>query len=143
MDERARAIIEAAFATVECSEAQRESVMVDIAQREANEPYEKPRWRGNSKSARSDAFDDQGLIYKTTEQPEPRATAMDPATIQKQFEDLVSIIGAEVGQREKQLLTQFNAEIKRLDDKIAELQTEIRASNAKNVTPLRSARDVA
>ena len=73
--------------------------------------------------------------------------------VQKQFEKpFAEIIGEEVAELEKRLLTRFNTELKRLEEKIAthekiaELQTELeilRGNFAKNITPMRGARDVA
>ena len=44
-------------------------------------------------------------------------------------------MGAEVGQMEKR----FKTELKRLAEEVEELREDVRAANAKNVTPLRNA----
>lgn len=156
--ERQRIFAEA-FTNIERSDAEREELLADIAMREANLPYEKPRQRGNSKSA-------AGGEIEEPEQPAERQK-MDDATlalwnawfddrfnraVQKQFESFAEIMGEEVAELEKRLLTRFNTELKRLEEKIAthekiaELQTELeilRGNFAKNITPMRGARDVA
>lgn len=143
--ERNRVFAEA-FAHIERSDAERESVMADIAWREANVPYENGGRPPNSKTVRARRID-------TPEQPEPTVTEMSPEilarwnawfddrfnrAVQKQLADFAEIVGSEFAELERQLLTKFNAEIKRLDERIAELQTELRVANAKNITPMRS-----
>ena len=64
-------------------------------------------------------------------------------SFRKSWNCSLELLGAEVGKMEKR----FNAELKRLDDKIAALQAEIEilrgnSNNARNITPMRT-RDVA
>jgi hypothetical protein len=95
----------------------------------------------------------RGLVYKTTEQPEPTVKTMDQATaaswnswadariraaIQTGLLEFADLVGAETGLME----TRFNAELKRLSAEIEALREDVRAALAKNVTPLRP-RDVA
>ena len=117
------------------------------AEREAKLLYK----NGDRPSRRASRIDDGGLIYKTTVQPEqePKAATMDAQTtqqwnawanarirtaVQKGLEEFASLMGAEVAQMEKR----FNTELKRLTNEIELLREDVRAANAKNVTPLRA-----
>jgi hypothetical protein len=141
MDERARAILCEAFAMIERSEAERDELLADISQRQADEviyPKRQPEL--------------PPVIYKTTEQPKSKATDWEVwearlgAAIQKSLEDFAVIMGAEAAQQEKRIITRIMTEIKsaldeikRLDLEIAALRNEIAIlRTAKNVTPLRA-----
>jgi predicted component of type VI protein secretion system len=97
------------------------------------------------------------MVYKTTQQPEPQVTTMDAQTaagwtawpnshlrpaIGKALEEFAGLMGEECALQENRLVKEIRSaldEIKRLDAKIAELQTEVeilRGNAAKNVTPL-------
>src|SRR4249919_3966484 len=118
MDERARLILSEAFATIERSEAERDELLADIAQRQADEViYGNGTRVPNSKTMSAHRIDDGGLIYKTTRQPEAAPT-MDEQTlarwnewfddrfarsVQKHLEDFASIIGEHTGEAEKHL----------------------------------------
>lgn len=158
MDERARLILSEAFATIERSEAERDEVMADIAQRQADEViYGNGRRLPNSKTVVDHCFDDGGLIYKTT-QSEPKVVTMDAATaagwevwvsariekaVQKRLEDFATILGEEAALQEKRILTQSLHAMQRLDLELEALRSEIAIlRTSKNVTPLRP-RDVA
>ena len=65
------------------------------------------------------------------------------ALIQSKLESFAEIMGEEAARQEKRLLTHFNAELKRLDDRIAALEAELEILRARNVTPLRIAAHVA
>ena len=65
------------------------------------------------------------------------------ALIQAKLQAFAEIMGEEAAQQEKRLLTHFNGELKRLDDKIAALEAELEILRARNVTPLRIAAHVA
>jgi hypothetical protein len=153
MDERARAILEAAFNTVERANAQREEVMADIAQRQAVTGATYPKRQPELPP----------IVYKTTEQPQAATMDKDTAVgweawlsarlekaIQKGLEDFAVIMGEEAALQEKRIVTRAMNEIKsaietiqRLDLEIAALRNEVAIlRNAKNVTPLRP-RDVA
>jgi hypothetical protein len=154
MDERARAILETAFANVERHDAERADVERDLAQRAVDELFdEKDRCRSfpdDDQKARHRAFSiRQKGRHRPYSIPQEAAT-MDVETlakwnawfddrlsraIQKRFEDFADILGEQAGQLEK-----------RLNTKIAALEAEIellRGNNAKNITPLRSIRDSA
>ncbi len=154
MDDQERArILEEAWANIERAEAERDSLMAELEQRAANEPY-------HQRSAETP-------IYKTYERKEA-APELDAATqrrwdtwanalVQTKLTAFAEILGAEAGQMEKRLLTQFNAELTQLNEKLQQEQLEVknlrvvidelraevidilRANNAKNVTPLRAA----
>jgi hypothetical protein len=55
--------------------------------------------------------------------------------VQQKLEEFADIMGAEAGQLEARLLT----EVKRLSAEVEALREDVRAANAKNVTPIRSA----
>ena len=144
MDERARAILDEALATIERVERGQQERPAERAEREANELL-----YGNRTGTRAQS----DLVYKTTVQPEPKATTMDAATAQswnawadarirtavlRGVEEFASLMGAEVGQMERR----FNTELKRLTTEVEMLREDVRAANAKNITPLRP-RDVA
>jgi hypothetical protein len=156
MNERARAILSEAFATIERSEAQRDEVLADIAQRQAV--------TGATYSKRQPEL--PPIVYKTTEQPKPQvAPTMDPDTlarwnewfddrfarsVQKRLEEFAVIIGEHTGEAEKHLLTEVKTLRAIVDalhigltEDVAELRNELRSMNAKNVTPLRGAHNVA
>jgi hypothetical protein len=159
MDERARAILFEAFATIERSEAQRDELNADLAQRALNNLI-----TGVPK-ADTKRRELPPVIYKTTQQPEPKAATMDTDTaagweawlnarlekaVQKRLEDFAMLMGEEAALQEKRVVTQAMKEIQsaidtiqRLDLEIAALRNEVAIlRTSKNVTPLRP-RDVA
>ena len=75
MDKRARAILEEARATIERVERGQQERAAERAEREATLLHES----GDRPSRRASRIDDGGLVYKTTTQPEPQVTTMDPA----------------------------------------------------------------
>jgi len=132
MDERARAILESAFATVDRIDAQQ----ADWA---AEREYAPPQQRQPSRRRRT--------VYETNEQAEA-PTTLDTATqarwdawaneiVQAKLETFSEILGAEIGQMEKR----FNEKLKVLEDKVAELSAQVeQLENLRNynVMPLRS-----
>ena len=133
MDERARAILESAFATVDRIDAQQ----ADWA---AGREYAPPQQRQPSRRRRT--------VDNTTEHEQAAAPQMDRATqarwdawanalVQAKMEAMAEVIGAEVGQMEKR----FNEKLKVLEDKVAELSAQVeQLENLRNynVMPLRS-----
>jgi hypothetical protein len=65
------------------------------------------------------------------------------ALVLAKLQAFAEIMGEEAARQEKLLLTHFNAELKRLDDRIAALQVELDTVRTRNVTPLRIAAHVA
>ena len=133
MDERARAILESAFATVDRIDAQQ----ADWA---AEREYAPPQQRQPSRRRRT--------VDNTTEHEQAAAPQMDRATqarwdawanalVQAKMEAMAEVIGAEVGQMEKR----FNEKLKVLEDKVAVLSAQVeQLENLRNynVMPLRS-----
>ena len=133
MDERARAILESAFATVDRIDAQQ----ADWA---AGREYAPPQQRQPSRRRRT--------VDNTTEHEQAAAPQMDRATqarwdawanalVQAKMEAMAEVIGAEVGQMEKR----FNEKLKVLEDKVAVLSAQVeQLENLRsyNVMPLRS-----
>jgi hypothetical protein len=155
MDERAAKILAEAFETIERVERGQQERAAERAEREEKLLYEKGGMPPNSKSRRASRIDDGGLIYKTTVQPEPepKVAPMDVQATQqwnawadarirtavlRGVEEFASLMDGEVGQMEQR----FNTELKRLAAEIEALREDVRAANAKNITPLRP-RDVA
>lgn len=141
MDERTAAILQEAYDTIERVERGQAERAAEREQREAITAV--------SDSPRRRTAPRERVIYKTTRQPEQSA-AMDAATtegwnkwadariraaVQKGLEEFADILGAEAGQLEQRLLT----ELKRLSAEVDALREDVRAANAKNVTPIRSA----
>ena len=145
MDERARAILESAFATVERIDAQQTDW---AAGREHRQAYAPPQQRQPSRRRRT--------VDNTTEHEQAAAPQMDRATqarwdawanalVQAKMEAMAEVIGAEVGQMEKR----FNEKLKVLEDKVAVLSAQVvQLENLRNYNvtqlplPLRG-RDVA
>ena len=144
MDERARAILESAFATVDRIDAQQADW---AAGREHRQAYAPPQQRQPSRRRRT--------VDNTTEHEQAEApNTLDTATqarwdawaneiVQAKLAAFAEIIGAETGQLERR----FNEKLKVLEDKVAMLSAQVeQLENLRNynVTPLvRSARDVA
>jgi hypothetical protein len=134
-EERAAAILEQAYAALDRADellAQPRSVT------------EEDSWSTRTR----DVADAATLVYKTTIQPDPAATAAPSrdweawvnAVIQNRLATFADLLGAEIGQQQKAMSTQLNTEIKRLQDEVASLRTEVEIlRSAKNVTPIRTA----
>ena len=134
MDERARAILESAFATVDRIDAQQ----ADWA---AGREYAPPQQRQPSRRRRT--------VDNTTEHEQAEApNTLDTATqarwdawaneiVQAKLAAFAEIIGAETGQLERR----FNEKLKVLEDKVAVLSAQVeQLENLRsyNVMPLRS-----
>jgi len=129
MDERTRTLLEQSYETLQRVDALLSEPRPSVENTWTVPPHVRRRVDGGE------------LIYKTTRQ-EPKAAAMDADTakaweqwadgrirtaVQKALEDFASLMGQEAALQEKRLLKQ-----------IEELREDLRAANAKNVTPLRS-----
>ena len=134
-DARKRAILEEARETIERVE------------REQAERASQPRAEVSWTPPRTREL--PPVVFKTTERPAPKAVTMDADTakawekwanaiVQAKLEAFADLMGAEVGKLEQR----FNTELKCLTAEIATLREDVRASVAKNITPLRP-RDVA
>lgn len=148
MDERARAILQEAADTIERVEREQAERAPERERREAEllygEKLAPPAFSSHGNRTRTRA--QRELIYKTTQQPEPKAAIMDAETLArwnawadakihtaviKGMEELAAIMGEEAARQEKRLMAVIET-----------LREGVRAASAKNITPLR-ARDVA
>lgn len=143
--EQARAILEEAHANIAACDAEREQRETDLLRREAADGLLLAPVRRQRKVSRETVEDATmpeaapALDKQTLERWENWANAL----MQAKLQAFAEIVGAEVAQAEKQLVTQFAGELKRLDDKIAELNAvveqlagELDILRAKNVTAL-------